>query len=242
MYGKPIKYQPSVPVHNRLLFYQPKTFSVGVNMSEESFHSTVERAIDNLKTINTISPEELPAMELYMDQLTTLMDRKLSGLVRKPSKDKVLTKTMINNYAKNDLLPAPVKKKYSKDHMLTLIFIYYFKHMLSINDIQTLLKPINDKYFGKREGLNLEEIYRVIYANSKRDLGNITEEVKAQFEKSKESFTDEPDEDREYLQLYTFLCSMAFEVYIKKHLIEQVIDGYFGNYESPETKDKKKKK
>ena len=56
-------------------------------MGEENFHDTVARAIDNLKTINTISPDELPAMELYMDQLTTFMDRKLAGLVRKPSKD-----------------------------------------------------------------------------------------------------------------------------------------------------------
>ena len=200
-----------------------------------------EQVVEEFQNINHINPRNLPNIDLYMDQVTTFMDEGLTTTKRRED-DKILTKTMINNYAKNDLLPAPVKKKYSKDHMLTLIFIYYFKHMLSINDIQTLLKPINDKYFGKREGLNLEEIYRVIYANSKRDLGKITEEVKAQFEKSKESFTDEPDEDREYLQLYTFLCSMAFEVYIKKHLIEQVIDGYFGNYESPGSKDKKKKK
>ena len=200
-----------------------------------------EQVVEEFQNINHINPRNLPNIDLYMDQVTTFMDEGLTTTKRRED-DKILTKTMINNYAKNDLLPAPVKKKYSKDHMLTLIFIYYFKHMLSINDIQTLLKPINDKYFGKREGLNLEEIYRVIYANSKRDLGKITEEVKAQFEKSKESFSDEPDEDREYLQLYTFLCSMAFEVYIKKHLIELVIDGYFGNYESPESKDKKKKK
>ncbi|MBQ6575327.1 MAG: DUF1836 domain-containing protein, partial [Lachnospiraceae bacterium] len=77
-------------------------------MSEERFTETVERAIDHLRTINTISPDELPAMELYMDQLTTFMDRKLSNLVRKPSKDKVLTKTMINNYAKNHLIHPPV--------------------------------------------------------------------------------------------------------------------------------------
>ncbi len=199
-----------------------------------------EQVVEEFQNINHINPRNLPNIDLYMDQVTTFMDEGLTTTKRRED-DKILTKTMINNYAKNNLLPAPVKKKYSKDHMLTLIFIYYFKHMLSINDIQTLLKPISDKYFGKKEGLNLEEIYKVIYANSKRDLASITEQVKMQFEKSKESFADEPDEDREYLQLYTFLCSMAFEVYIKKHLIEQVIDGYFENYESPDGKSKKKK-
>ena len=199
-----------------------------------------EQVLEEFQNINHINPRNLPNIDLYMDQVTTFMDEGLTTTKRRED-DKILTKTMINNYAKNNLLPSPVKKKYSKDHMLTLIFIYYFKHMLSINDIQTLLAPISDKYFGKKEGLNLEEIYKVIYANSKRDLASITEEVKMQFEKSKESFRDEPDEDREYLQLYSFLCSMAFEVYIKKHLIEQVIDGYFENYESPDEKKKKKK-
>ncbi|MBE6014255.1 MAG: DUF1836 domain-containing protein [Lachnospiraceae bacterium] len=198
-----------------------------------------EKVVAEFQNINHINPKDLPNIDLYMDQVTTFMDTKLTTTKRRED-DKILTKTMINNYAKNDLLPAPVKKKYSKDHMLTLIFIYYFKHMLSITDIQTLLKPISDKYFGNKNGLDLDEIYKVIYANSKRDLAKITEEVKSQFEKSKDSFTEEPDEDREYLQLFTFLCSMAFEVYIKKHLIEQVIDGYFENYESPEAKDDKK--
>ena len=46
---------------------------------------------------------------------------------------------MINNYAKNDLLPPPIKKKYSKEHVLLLIFIYYYKGILSISDIQKVL-------------------------------------------------------------------------------------------------------
>ena len=54
------------------------------------------------------------------------MDKRLAKS-RRYDNDKILTKTMINNYAKNDLLPPPVKKKYSKEHMLLLIFIYYFK-------------------------------------------------------------------------------------------------------------------
>ncbi len=58
--------------------------------------------------------------------------------------DKILTKTMINNYAKNNLLPPPVKKKYSKEHLLVMIFIYYFKNFLSIKDIETMLTPITE--------------------------------------------------------------------------------------------------
>ena len=109
--------------------------------------------MESLSRIEYIRPEDIPDIELYMDQVTTFMDSRLRATTRNPGDNKVLTKTMINNYAKNDLLPPPIRKKYSREHVLLLIFIYYFKGVMSINDIQVLLKPITDKYFGKEGGL-----------------------------------------------------------------------------------------
>ena len=77
-----------------------------------------------IEKLNYIRPENIPDIDLYMDQVTTFMDSSLKESKRYDS-DKILTKTMINNYAKNDLLPPPLKKKYSKEHILVLIFIYY---------------------------------------------------------------------------------------------------------------------
>ena len=62
--------------------------------------------------------------------------------------DKILTKTMINNYAKNKLLPPPEKKRYSKEHMYMLIFIYYLKGFLPLRDIQAILKPVSRLNFA----------------------------------------------------------------------------------------------
>ena len=66
---------------------------------------------------------------------------------------------MINNYAKNNLLPSPEKKKYTKEHLLVLTFIYYFKSFLSIKDIEMLLRPVTDRYFHTDSKLNLTHIY-----------------------------------------------------------------------------------
>ena len=95
----------------------------------------------SISRIDYIKPDEIPGIDLYMDQVTTFMENHLSSSKRHPE-DKVLTKTMINNYAKNHLLPPPVKKKYSREHILMLTFIYYFKNIMSINDIQVLLVSI----------------------------------------------------------------------------------------------------
>lgn len=102
--------------------------------------------IESLDRIEYIKAEDIPDIDLYMDQVTTFMESHLRDSTRNPRNDKILTKTMINNYAKNDLLPPPVKKKYSKDHVLLLIFIYYYKGILSISDIQELLRPIKEDF------------------------------------------------------------------------------------------------
>ena len=59
--------------------------------------------------LSHVKADEIPDIDLYMDQVTTFMDSHLKDMRRHPG-DKVLTKTMINNYAKNNLLPPPVKK------------------------------------------------------------------------------------------------------------------------------------
>ena len=115
-----------------------------------------------LVSIDYIKTEDIPNIGLYMDQVTTFMDEQLEACKRYED-DKILTKTMINNYAKNNLLPAPEKKKYSKEHVLTLLFIYYFKNLLSINDIQSLLNPLTEHYFGNKAGFNMEDVYNEVF-------------------------------------------------------------------------------
>ena len=82
--------------------------------------------LKNMAALNYIKPGDVPNINLYMDQVTTFMYEHLHD-TKRTEDDKVLTKTMINNYAKNNLLPSPVKKKYSKEHIYILTFIYYFR-------------------------------------------------------------------------------------------------------------------
>lgn len=95
-----------------------------------------------------LRPESIPMIELYMDQVTTLLDREL-GHTKRGSDDKIMTKTMINNYSKEKLLPPSNKKKYTRHHILLLALIYEFKQVLSIQDIHRLLDPL----IGNEEAL-----------------------------------------------------------------------------------------
>ena len=111
--------------------------------------------MESLERFSYVRYEDIPNIDLYMDQVTTFMDEKLQMTTRNPGEDKILTKTMINNYAKNDLIPPPVKKKYSREHMMILIMIYFLIGVLSFNDIQELLGPITERYFDKKEGFKI---------------------------------------------------------------------------------------
>lgn len=86
--------------------------------------------------------EELPNIDLYMDQIITYLDDVLSNIIRTEKhekEEKTVTKTMINNYVKQEILPAPIKKKYSKIHIAELIVICILKEVYSINEIKNLI-------------------------------------------------------------------------------------------------------
>lgn len=183
----------------------------------------LQSILESLSRIDYIHESDIPNIDLYMDQVTTLMETQLAH-TKRHSEDKILTKTMINNYAKNNLLPPPVKKKYSKEHVIVLIFIYYFKNLLSIKDIETLLKPLTDKHFQTDSELNLADIYNHICSLEIEQIVPLQEEIKETYARAEQCFTDAPEEERAQLQLFSFICSLSFDVYIKKMIIEKLLD------------------
>lgn len=179
--------------------------------------------IESIGRIDYIRPADIPNIDLYMDQVTTFMEEQLSSTKRYKD-DKVLTKTMINNYTKNNLLPPPVKKKYSKEHVLLLIFVYYFKNILSIKDIETLLKPLTERFFASHEQYDMKHIYEEACSLEKGRISQLQENIKELYDIADKAYEDYDEEDREYLKMFAFICNLSFDVYVKKQIIEKLID------------------
>jgi hypothetical protein len=203
--------------------------------------------LDRLKEISYVQPEELPNIDLYMDQVTTFMDRHLESSKRY-DEDKLLTKTMINNYTKNELLPSPNKKKYSKDHMYLLILIYYLKSVLSITDIQAILKPLNEKFFDGAGEVPFEKIYEEIFAIQKAQSDVVAKDVARKWKAVQGTYDNVKDkEQQDFLRTLSLVCMLSFDVYMKKQMIEQIIDKEFAprvavQEEKDEKQEKAKKK
>ena len=167
-----------------------------------------------------IQLEDIPELDLYMDQVIQLFEKKLSSSKRN-EEDKVLTKTMINNYAKAKLLMPIKNKKYSKEHLILMSLIYDFKGALLISDIKLLLDEIVKGYENDEE-YNIRELYLDYLNNCSEDNEEIEKYLNEKVEKI---FKGSDKEDfKEKFLLVSTMINMS-NVYRK--IGEKLIDKYF---------------
>lgn len=115
--------------------------------------------------------EELPELDLYMDQVITLVDQYLSPIIQ-PEKHTLLTPSMVNNYVKNGMIPAPKKKRYTRKHVAFLIAITLLKQVLTISEVKQGIL-FQGKMIGIRQAYNLycEMQEEAIYGICRQALG-----------------------------------------------------------------------
>jgi hypothetical protein len=157
-------------------------------------------------------PGELPQIDLYMDQVITLLERNLKDF-RRDQKDPLITGTMVNNYAKAKLLPAHNKKKYTGDHVLYLQVIYLLKQVLSTKDIGVLMAQVEREDFGTFYA-SAREAQRQAFL----DLG---EEVRTRCRRVEECSTEDPT--------LTLILGLAAEAWARKLLIERLLDSHYAS-------------
>lgn len=201
-----------------------------------STRSDVEYIVNKILSGFTVTDvEEIPKIDLYMDQVLTFLTERLRRTARKSDADKLLTKTMVNNYVKNKVMIPPVKKKYGRDHILLLMVIYYMKSFLSIDDIRRIVGPVSEKYarpttksaeqhFGKKHRYSMSDVYTEIFRYVSGDVERFPEEVEKILKESDQAFTEAPEEDREMLRRFNVICQLSADIYLRKLLIEKLLD------------------
>lgn len=177
--------------------------------------------IKHFEGLDIVKSEDIPDISLYMDQMTSFIDEKLESFKREED-DKLLTKTMINNYTKNKLLPPSDKKKYTKNHVMLLILIYFYKNVLSFADIKRLcdLSIYNDFEKGDE---SLSQLYDMLIHIEDDKKNEIVDDLKKRLEYAKNK-VDAFDKKDENVELFTFLSDIVLEVYFKQHLIEYILN------------------
>jgi len=112
--------------------------------------------LDDIGLDKNLELDQIPAIDLYMDQVIQLFENAFAE-TRRNEDEKILTKTMINNYAKDRLFFPVKKKKYTREHLILLSLIYQLKGSMTIGDIKGILNGINEETV--QGNLDLEEFY-----------------------------------------------------------------------------------
>lgn len=167
------------------------------------------KEIEDLKNTELLTIEKLPEIPLYMDQITTFIEEKLCNFNRDKTQ-KNLTKTMINNYTKNKVIAPPEKKKYSKNHLISLILIYHLKSILSISDIASILKNISGKE---------EQFYSYFIQKLQKEVLETQKNMNNFFKN--ENFQEN--------KIDFLIIDLLIESNIKKLFAEKIIDNYTNN-------------
>ena len=184
----------------------------------------VDEIIKKLALTERVEEKDIPEIDLYMDQVIQIFEQKLSNSKRKDS-DKVLTKTMINNYAKAKLLMSIKNKKYSKEHLLLMSMIYDLKGSLSISDIKDLFDNIVKKYDEDKE-YDLRSLYKLYLDINNSNYEELLENIYKQIDCVKGIIADS-EEFNEYEEKLLFICSMVSMSNMYRRVAEAMIDEYF---------------
>lgn len=83
--------------------------------------------------------QTLPELDLYMDQLISLLEKYLAPMIE-ADQDKVISRAIINNYVKLKIIPATVKKRYDRRHIAYLIILCMLKSVLPLPVISQMLE------------------------------------------------------------------------------------------------------
>ncbi|PEP20999.1 DUF1836 domain-containing protein [Bacillus wiedmannii] len=178
----------------------------------------INKLLETLHLEKNITLEDIPNVDLYVDQVVQLFENTYSDTTRTDD-EKVLTKTMINNYAKGKLFIPIKNKKYSKEHMILISLIYQLKGALSINDIKSSLENINESLLND-DSFELNTLYKDYLSLTEKNVESFTQDVNNLVSEVSEISSLE-DSNLEKFLLLTSFVSMS-NMY--RRLAEKLID------------------
>lgn len=194
------------------------------------YEEFVKQTVDEFVEGGVIDPSAFPDMELYMDQAVAFMNKYLAVYKENPAdtKELVMTKTMIGNYAKHNMIPRPRNKRYTREHLVLLTLIFYLKGTFQMEEIEQLMKPLIDNYNSefdeKYDFLGLYKSIVEIYAQEQHML---LEQVGEDLEKIKKSLSDSEMADDDMSELFMLIVNLSLKADAQKFLAQKLMNEYF---------------
>ena len=177
--------------------------------------------IEKLELEKNIHLNDIPDIDLYMDQVIQLFEKTFTSSKRN-EEDKILTKTMINNYAKGKLFFSVKNKKYSKEHIIIISLIYQLKGALSISDIKSILTRVNEKTVMK--DFDLEQFYESYLNLYGKNIEFFKEDLKERASNVQAEIAQSEGTDADYLEKVLLTASLVNISNLYRRAAEKLVD------------------
>jgi hypothetical protein len=190
-------------------------------MNGDKRMENINQIIEQLGLEASLTLEEIPKIDLYMDQVIQLFESKFNQTKRNED-EKVLTKTMINNYAKGKLIFPIQNKKYTKEHLILMSLIYQFKGALSINDIKETLAGINKKII--LDELELDSFYTSYLNLTRQNVEDFSVDIEERVKDVKAEIPEDVQGNSSYLEQVLMISSLVHMSNLYRKVAEKLVD------------------
>ncbi|ALX47137.1 DUF1836 domain-containing protein [Lentibacillus amyloliquefaciens] len=183
---------------------------------------SMDELAESLYLNSNLSLENIPDLNLYMDQVIQLFERQFADTKRNDD-EKILTKTMINNYAKGKLFFPVENKKYTKDHLILISMIYQMKGALSINDVKSTLAKLNEKV-TEDDTFELQDLYACYLQMVENSAEKFKADLLDHHHELTQALRKLEDQDEDYLEQLLLIATFTNMSNYYRRAAEKLVD------------------
>ena len=169
--------------------------------------------------------KSVPDIDLYIDQMVSCLNSELSLYAK--NGEGPITKGIVSNYTKHKMIPGPEGKRYTKDHCIFMLLVYYLKGCFSMDQVQRLMKPILSNYDSAwDDNVDMQAYYKEILAAVRKSEEDFSEQLQERILANKKFLADRGSDDdiSELILLITMLIMRSNE---ERYMAEKLLDEYF---------------
>jgi hypothetical protein len=194
------------------------------------YEEYIKQIMDDFTEGSLIKPDAFPAMELYADQVAGFFDEQLHvyAACERGTAGATLTKADVAGFVKHGVLPRPIKKKYTRDHVVIMALLFYMKNAFGMNGIESVMRPFIDNHDSTFDDkIDFHRLYTAIAPVLERERARISREIQTDVADVKAAIRGEGLEDDDNTELLLLLLSLAVRADTAKYAAQRLLNEYF---------------
>lgn len=189
------------------------------------YEQFAEKLVQEYQKKGLADGKSIPDIDLYIDQMVSCLNTELS-LYAEDGQGPI-TKGMVSNYTKHRMIPGPDGKRYSKDHCIFMLLVYYLKGCFSMDQVQRLMKPILANYSSAwDDNVDMQAYYREILAAVRESEEGLGQRLQERIVETKKFLADRGSDD-DISELFLLITTLIMRSNEERYLAEKLLDEYF---------------